>query len=269
MASDRFAGRVAVVTGATKDPSIGRAIATRLASEGAAVVINGRSPDELERAVDALRKLGYQATGVAGSPEDDGVAAQLVEAAHASFGRLDLIANTVGGSRHSGSPMTLGRDEIMSTISLNTWSALSIIQEAVRRGLPPGSAIVNVSSGTVNKTTPSMIAYSMAKSSLNAMTRTIARDLSGRQIRVNAVAPGLTKTSATRAMWEPDDGEAVGANLPLRRLTTANDIANAAVFLLSDEAAAITGVIIDVDGGNHLAGGFSPITQATSAQLGS
>ncbi|MGE0878148.1 MAG: SDR family NAD(P)-dependent oxidoreductase [Acidimicrobiia bacterium] len=263
--SGRFAGRVAIVTGATKNPSIGRSIATRLAREGASVVINGRTESELDAAVASMRAEGFAVAGVLGSPVDDGVATRLVDTALSEFGRIDLVANTVGGSHAQVTPMTITQDQILTTISLNTWSALSVIQEAVNRGLGAGGAVVNISSGTVNKTTPSMVAYSMAKASLNAMTRTVARDLAGRGIRVNSVAPGLTKTSATKGMWEGDDGKTVGANVPLQRLTTADDIANAAVFLLSEEAAAITGVNIDVDGGNHLAGGFSPITQVTSA----
>jgi 3-oxoacyl-[acyl-carrier protein] reductase len=75
------------------------------------------------------------------------------------------------------------------------------------------------------------------------------------------VAPGLTKTSGTRSMWEADDGAAAGRNLVLGRLTTADDIANACLFLLSDEAASITGVVIDVDAGNHLqGGGWTPMS---------
>src|SRR5919106_20170 len=135
------------------------------------------------------------------------------------------------------------------------------VSTSLRAGLADGGgAVVNVSSGTVNKTTPSMIAYAAAKAALNAVTRTLARDLGPLGVRVNAVAPGLTKTSATRAMWEADDGAAAGSNLVLGHLTTADDIANACVFLLSDEAASITGVVVDVDGGNHLqSGGWAPM----------
>jgi NAD(P)-dependent dehydrogenase (short-subunit alcohol dehydrogenase family) len=103
-----------------------------------------------------------------------------------------------------------------------------------------------------------MVSYASAKAALNAMTRTIASDLAGR-VRVNAVSPGLVRTSATRPIWEADGGSAAGANLPVGRLTEADDVAAAVCFLLSDDARQITGINLDVDGGNHLRTGWTPI----------
>jgi 3-oxoacyl-[acyl-carrier protein] reductase len=123
------------------------------------------------------------------------------------------------------------------------------------------------SSGTVHKTTPSMASYAAAKAALNALTRTLARDLARRGVRVNGVAPGLTKTDTTRSLWETDGGSAAGRNLILGRMTEATDIANAVVFLLSDDAAQITGVTIDVDGGNHLMGGWSPFATQPAVDM--
>jgi 3-oxoacyl-[acyl-carrier protein] reductase len=257
----RFAGRVAIVTGSSLDPSIGRSTATRLAREGAAVVINGRSEEPLAAAERDLRAAGLEVAAVPGSLEDDDTPRRLADAAVERYGRVDAVVNTVGGTRYQGSPREIDRDAYLQTVELNTWGTIALVQHALRGGLADGGgAVVNVSSGTVNKTTPSMIAYAAAKAALNAVTRTLARDLGPLGVRVNAVAPGLTRTSATRAMWEADDGAGAGANLLLGRLTTAEDIANACVFLLSDEAAAITGVVIDVDGGNHLqSGGWTPM----------
>jgi NAD(P)-dependent dehydrogenase (short-subunit alcohol dehydrogenase family) len=262
---ERFAGKVAIVTGASQEPSIGRASATRLAREGASVVINARTEGPLRATEQELRDAGLEVVAVPGSMKDEGTAQELVSVALDRYGRLDAVVNTVGGSPFQGSPRTLDRAGLLDTLELNTWGAIALTQRAVESGLGDGGgAVVNISSGTVHKTTPTMIAYAAAKSALNAITRTLARDLAPLGIRVNAVAPGLTRTHATRAMWEPDDGARAGQNLLLGRLTRADDIANACVFLLSEDARQITGQIIDVDGGNHLmGGGWTPMTDPT------
>ncbi|MFP8877626.1 MAG: SDR family oxidoreductase [Myxococcota bacterium] len=260
----RFFEQVAIVTGASRQPSIGRSTAMKLAREGASVVINGRDESVLMDTERELRDAGLEVCAVPGSTEDDDTTRRLVETALERYGRLDAVVNTVGGAKFQGSPRTLDRAGLLDTIELNTWGAVALIQQALEGGLANGAgAVVNISSGTVNKTTPNMIAYAAAKSALNAITRTLARDLGPLGVRVNAVSPGLTQTNATRAMWEPDDGKAAGENLLLGRLTRADDIANACAFLLSDDARQITGQVIDVDGGNHLmGGGWTPMTDA-------
>jgi NAD(P)-dependent dehydrogenase (short-subunit alcohol dehydrogenase family) len=263
----RFAGKVAIVTGSTADPSIGRSCATRLAREGASVVINGRSSERLEQAVQELRDEGLHVAGVPGSVEDASTVSALVDTALERFGAVDLVVNTVGGAPFPGPVWEIDRQDLIGTFSLNTWPTVALIKEAMARGLAEGegSAVVNISSGSPNKTTPNMIAYAAAKAALNALTRTMAADAGRRGVRVNAVSPGLTRTTATRSMWEVDDGSEAGSHLLLRRLTTADDIAAAALFLLSDDARQITGVVIDVDGGNHLqSGGWSPFAAAAT-----
>ena len=260
----RFSNKVAIVTGASQRPSIGRSTAMRLAREGASVIINARTRSVLMDTERELRDAGLEVSAVAGSTQDDETTHQLVAVAMERYGRLDLLVNTVGGAPSQGSPRSMAKAALLETIELNTWGALALIQQAVKAGLADGGgSVVNISSGTVHKTTPNMIAYAAAKSALNAITRTLARDLAPLGIRVNGVAPGLTQTNATRAMWEPDDGKAAGENLLLGRLTQADDIADACTFLLSEEARQITGQVIDVDGGNHLmGGGWTPMTDA-------
>jgi 3-oxoacyl-[acyl-carrier protein] reductase len=259
----RFAGRVAVVTGSSADPSIGRSCAARLGREGASVVINGRDESTLAATERALRAQGIAVAAVSGSMEDEATPPRLIEAAIDRFGRVDHVVNTVGGNRFVGSFESIDRASLMDTVALNTWPALALMQAALAHGLADGGgSVVNISSGSPRKTTPSMLAYAAAKAALNTLTRTIAADVGHRGVRVNAVSPGLTKTTTTKPMWEKDDGNRAGANLILGRLTEADDIAAAVAFLLSDDARQITGVVLDVDGGNHLAGGgwspFSP-----------
>jgi 3-oxoacyl-[acyl-carrier protein] reductase len=255
----RFAGRVAVVPGSSANPSIGRSCATRLGLEGASVVINGRDPTTLAATERDLRALGIRVVAVAGSMEDAATPVRLIEAAREHFGRVDHLVNTIGGAHFAGSFEAMDKAGLVDTVALNTWPTLALIQEALSGGLAEGGgSVVNISSGAPRKTTPSMVAYAAAKAALNALTRTIAADLGPRGVRVNAVSPGLTKTSGTKAMWEADEGRDAGTKLVLGRLTEADDIAAAAAFLLSDDARQITGVVLDVDGGNHLAGGWSP-----------
>ncbi len=258
----RFEGKVAIVTGASTDPGIGTASARRLAGEGASVVVNARDARRLADSERVLRSEGLDVVGCAGSAGDPGVAAQLVDVALSEFGRIDLLVNTVGGAPFVGSALDLTRDDLLATVSLNTWPTLALIQEAMARGLADGGgAVVNISSGSPKKTTPSMAAYAAAKSALNALTRTLANDLGRRGVRVNAVSPGLTRTEGTRDLWADDDGAAAGSRLLLGRLTEADDVAAAVAFLLSADARSITGVLLDVDAGNHVdTGSWSPFS---------
>lgn len=266
----RFTGKVAIVTGASTNPGIGTASARRLGLEGASVVINARNARRLEATEQMLRDEGLDVVAVAGSADDGELTERLVATAIERFGRIDLLVNTVGGVPFVGSALDITEDAYMATIALNTWPALSLIQVAMRHGLADGGgAIVNISSGSPQKTTPAMAAYAAAKSALNALTRTLANDLGRRGVRVNAVSPGLTRTEATKDMWTADDGEAAGARMLLGRLPEADDIAAAVAFLLSDEAQSITGVLLDVDGGNHVdSGSWSPFAPDAIGQPG-
>jgi len=257
----RFSGKVAVVTGSTADPSIGHSCALRLAREGASVVVNGRDPTRLATTEAAMRDEGLEVTGVVGSMETEGAVEALADRAVEAFGAIDLIVGTLGGAPYPLSFEAISEAQLVETITLNTWPALALIRAALRRGLADrrGSGVV-ISSGSPRKTTSAMVAYAASKSALNTMIRTVAADLAPRGVRINAVSPGLVRTTATRSHWEADDGRAAGSALPTGRLTEAEDIAGAVTFLLSDDARQITGITLDVDGGNHLAGGgWSPI----------
>jgi NAD(P)-dependent dehydrogenase (short-subunit alcohol dehydrogenase family) len=255
----RFAGRVAIVTGSTADPSIGRSCARRLAREGASVVVNGRDAARVGSTEAALRAEGLAVIGVAGSMDTEPAVATLTDRALDAFGRIDLLVSTLGGAPYPLSFDAISEAQLLETFRLNTWPAVALIRAAMERGLgEDGGSVVTISSGSPHKTTSAMVSYASAKAALNAMTRTIAADLAP-AVRVNAVSPGLVRTTATRPIWESDGGAGAGAKLPVGRLTEADDVAAAACFLLSDDARQITGVTLDVDGGNHLGSGWTPI----------
>src|SRR6202042_1977861 len=216
-----------IVTGSTADPSIGRSCALRLARQGASVVINGRDEDRVASTEAAFRAEGLVVVGVVGSMDTERAVSMLTERAIDAFGRIDLL----------------------ETFRLNTWPTVALIRAALAHGLGDNAgSIVTISSGSPRKTTSAMVSYAAAKAALNAMTRTIAADLAGRGVRLNAVSPGLVRTTATRSIWKTDDGAAAGSALPLGRLTEAEEIAAAVCFLLSDDARQITGITLDVDG---------------------
>ncbi|HMK62648.1 MAG TPA: SDR family oxidoreductase [Acidimicrobiales bacterium] len=260
MDAQRFSGRVAIVTGSTADPSIGRSCAFRLAREGAAVLVNGRDAERVASTEAALRSEGFTAIGVVGSMDGETAVAALADRAVDAFGRIDLVVSTLGGAPHPLGFDAISEVQLLETMRVNTWPALALIRATLERGLADNAgSFVTISSGSPHKTTSAMLSYAAAKAALNTMTRTIAADLAGR-VRVNAVSPGLVRTTATRQIWEADGGAAAGANIPVGRLTEPDDVAAAVCFLLSDEARQITGITLDVDGGNHLrSGGWSPI----------
>ena len=256
----RFSGRVAIITGSTADPSIGRSCAFRLAREGASVVVNGRDEDRVASTEAALRAEGLAAVGVAGSMDTEAAVAVLADRAVEAFGRIDLLVSTLGGAPYPRPFDAISEEQLLATFRLNTWPGLALIRAALARGLGDNAgSVVTISSGSPRKTTSAMVSYASAKAALNAMTRTIAADLAEKGVRVNAVSPGLVRTTATRPIWKDDAGAGAGSALPLGRLTEAEDIAAAVCFLLSEDARQITGVTLDVDGGNHLSSGWTPI----------
>jgi NAD(P)-dependent dehydrogenase (short-subunit alcohol dehydrogenase family) len=258
--AQEFSGRVAIVTGSTADPSIGRSCALRLARQGASVVLNGRDEERVAATEASFRAEGLDVLGVAGSMDTEAAISHITDRALDSFGRIDLLVSTVGGAPHALSFDAISEEQLLETFRLNTWPTLALIRAALARGLGDhAGSVVAISSGSPRKTTSAMVSYAAAKAALNAMTRTVAADLASQGVRLNAVSPGLVRTTATRPIWKADGGAAAGAALPLGRLTEAADIAAAVCFLLSDDARQITGITLDVDGGNHLSSGWTPI----------
>src|SRR5580704_7197787 len=131
MDAQRFSGQVAIVTGSTADPSIGRSCALRLAREGASVVVNGRDEERVASTETALRAEGLAVVGVVGSMDTEPAATELVDRAVEAFGRIDLVVSTLGGAPFPLSFDAISETQLLETVRLNTWPALALIRAAL------------------------------------------------------------------------------------------------------------------------------------------
>jgi NAD(P)-dependent dehydrogenase (short-subunit alcohol dehydrogenase family) len=245
----RLEGKVAIVTGASA--GIGAAIAHRLVAEGARVVGVGRRAEPGTQLVAALGG-SQRARFVAGSVADLGTVREAVDAADDWEGPHVLVNNA--GIDHTGSVLHTALHEVREVFETNFFGALLMLQAAGRAMVDRGGgSIVNVTSRLASIGVPTMALYGASKGALLALTRGAAVELAPLGIRVNAVAPGQTRTPLTDA-WiaqqsEPQAVEGAMAGIPQRRFGEPEEVAAAVAFLAADESAHITGASIPVDGG--------------------
>ncbi|MBQ0892290.1 SDR family oxidoreductase [Micromonospora sp. U56] len=248
--STRFTGRTAIVTGASR--GIGLAIAERLVAEGAKVVITARKQEALDQAV---AQLGPEHTlGIAGHADDADHQAEVVARAVDTFGGVDLLVNNTGINPTYGPMVELDLAVARKIFEVNCLAALSWVQQAYRGWMKEhGGAVVNVASVAGLRPAPGIGFYGASKAMLAHLTQQLAVEL-GPDIRVNAVAPAVVKTKFATALYEGRE-EQVAAAYPLKRLGIPDDIGSVVAFLLSADAAWMTGQLLVVDGGVTLTGG--------------
>ena len=238
--------KTAVVTGGTR--GIGLAVVTTFLENGAKVAVAGSCQDTVDKALAKLTQYGDRVMGIwpdLCTPES---VAKDFEAVRARFGSLDILANNAGvSSRTSIYEYTL--DEFNKIIDLNITAVFVCSQAAARIMKAQGGGVIINTSSTVSKYgQPSGCGYPTSKYAVNGLTLSLARELARDKIRVNAVAPGVTKTDMLAAL--PKEMMArVSAGIPLGHPGEPQDIANAFLYLASDMAAYVTGDILYVDGG--------------------
>ena len=244
--SDRLDGRVALVTGSTR--GIGRAIAERLAASGATVVVHGRSADRCAEAA------GHISGAVPIAAEFDSAEAgdRLVTAVVEQAGRLDIVVNNAGVALDNF--ITGVTDERWAdTLTANLTAPFAIIRAAARvfKSQASGGAIVNITSTSGERGNAGQAAYSASKGGLHAITQTAARELGRFGVRVNSISP-LAATEMN-GLVDADRRAAVAKQLALGQVADPSHVAEAVAFLVSDRAAFITGDLLHVDAGLHLA----------------
>lgn len=241
----RFDGKLALITAASR--GIGYAIAERLVAEGARVVITARHEEPLR---EAAERLGAAAIWVVGRADDADHRAE-VFARIAELGPLDLLVNNVGINPVYGPVLEIDTAAARKILEVNVVGALDWTRDAVAAGLrDQRGAIVNIASIAGIGTSPGIAFYGISKAAVISLTTQLAYELAP-DIRVNAVAPSIIKTDFAKALYDGRESE-VAAQFPLARLGTPADVAGPVAFLLSDDAAWITGRTIVIDGGGSL-----------------
>lgn len=245
--------KVAIVTGASR--GIGFAAAQALVERGDRVVITGRDAASLDEAVAALGGAEV-ALGVAGKSHDAAHRAETVERAMETFGRVDHLVNNVGTNPVYGSMVDLDLDAARKILDINVVATLGWVQQVHRAWQAEhGGAIVNVSSVSALGPAPGIGMYGASKAALVQLTQQLAHELAPR-VRVNAVAPAVVRTKFAEALFAGHE-EQVVKSYPLGRLGEPQDVGATIAFLLSDQAAWITGQTIVLDGGLMLGAGLA------------
>jgi 3-oxoacyl-[acyl-carrier protein] reductase len=245
-----LSGKVAVITGASK--GIGAEIAKRLAGEGASVVVNyASSKGGAEEVVAAILNEGGKAIAVQADVAKSADVKRLFQATKDAFGRLDILVNNAGVFAFG--PLEEVTEALFRRqFDTNVLGALLATREALGYFGAAGGSVINLSSISSVNPVPNSVVYSASKSAIDAVTKALANELAGRNIRVNVIAPGMTATEGLAAIGI-DDGAAksIGAGLPMGRIGKPDDIAQVAAFLASDRSAWVTGERITVSGGQR------------------
>ncbi len=245
----KLTGKVAVVTGASK--GIGASIAKHLAAAGAAVVVNySSSKAGADRVVDEIKNQGGRAIAVQANMAQPDDIQKLFAETNQQFGKVDILVNNAG--IYDFAPLeAITPEHFHKQFDLNVLGLILATQEASKHFGAEGGAVVNISSVAADLAPPTGSVYSATKAAVNAVMRSLAKELGPRKIRVNAVNPGMVETEGFHAtgMFDSDFRKETEAQTPLGRIGQPQDIAPAVVFLASDDSSWITGETLYISGG--------------------
>lgn len=247
--SKKLNGKVAVVTGGSK--GIGAAIAEQLAEEGASVAVNySTSKEGAEHVVHAIESKGGNSIAIKANMTHQKDIENLFLETVKRFGTLDILINNAG--IYEFAPLEqITEEHFKKHFDLNVLGLLLACQSAVNYFGPTGGSIVNISSLASMGHLPNTSVYSATKAAVDAITRTLATELGPRQIRVNAINPGVVQTEGTQTagILDSDFRKEIEARTPLKRIGLPKDVAQAAVFFASNDAGWITGETLVIAGG--------------------
>jgi 3-oxoacyl-[acyl-carrier protein] reductase len=249
MKNGKLNGKVAVVTGASK--GIGAGIAKQFADEGASVVVNyASSKPDADKVVDEIIKRSGKAVAVGGNVAKKAEIEKLFAATEKAFGKIDVLVNNAGVYQFA--PLEeITEEEFHREFNTNVLGMMLATQEALKHFGPEGGSVINIGSLASSLTPPTAVVYNATKGAVDAITRTLAKELGPRKIRVNSINPGMVITEGAVAggYTEGDMRKMFESQTPLGRVGETDDIAPAAVFFASDDAKWITGETLLIAGG--------------------
>jgi len=250
----RFEGKVALVTGASS--GIGRATASRLASEGAHVTVTARREDKIKALVSDIESAGATAHGVAADLTKEDDRRRLVDETVGHYSGLDILVNAAGIIAY-GTIEDTSLEDWQKMYDINVVSVFHMMQLSLPHIIPRKGNIVNVSSVNGMRSFPGLLAYNSSKSALDQLTRCAALELAAKGVRVNNVNPGVVVTELHRQAGLDEEKyeaflERSKTTHPLGRVGKAEELAALITFLASNEAGWITGDTVNIDGGRHL-----------------
>jgi NAD(P)-dependent dehydrogenase (short-subunit alcohol dehydrogenase family) len=250
-----LSGRVAGVTGASR--GIGRAIAHAYAAAGARVALASRKQESLDRVAREIADAGGEPLPIACHTARADEVADLVAAVEEAWGGVDVLVNNAATNPHFGPVLTADEAHWDKTFEVNVKGYFQLAKACApsmrERG---GGSIVNVASVAGQVPYRGLGVYSVTKAAVLMLTRVLARELAGDDIRVNAIAPGLIETRFSEALWaDPDVRDRVTASIPLGRIGRPEELTGIALYLASDAASYTTGAVFFVDGGESVGGG--------------
>jgi 3-oxoacyl-[acyl-carrier protein] reductase len=249
MNNGKLAGKIALVTGASK--GIGAGIAKQLAAEGAAVVVNyASSKSDADKVVDEIAKGGGKAVAIQGNVAKKADVEKLFVAAEKALGKIDILVNNAGV--YEFVPLEeVTEQQFHRMFDTNVLGMLLATQEALKHFNAGGGSIINISSLASVLTPPTGVVYNATKGAVDAITRTLAKEFGPRNIRVNAINPGMVITDGvvSAGFHESEFRTMLESQTPLGRVGQTDDIAPAAVFFASDDSKWITGETLLIAGG--------------------
>lgn len=250
--ANRLKGRKALITGG--DSGIGRAVAIAFAREGADVAINYLPTEEVDGqdTLDILKAEGITAVAIPGDISDENFCVALVKKSVEKLGSIDILVNNAGEQQFTEELEDLSTEQFIKTYTVNVFAMFWITKAAVPY-MPAGASIINTTSIQSYQPSPGLLDYASTKGAITAFTKSLAKMLIKKGIRVNAVAPGPVWTPLQQSGGQSKEKlENFGDSVPLGRAGQPAEVAPAFVFLASQESSYITAEVIGVTGGHHL-----------------